>query len=182
MGEQQADLGGRCANGGRPSDTRAARNRAIHVRAPIDLPALDLLRCHVVDRAQKLAALDQAPPRPPAWSARSRRGKRGPGLRAAVTRTLPGFTSRCTRPGVGRRPGRRRPGQREPRHGEVRASLPLRACSQVASLHKAHGDEEDALDLSRAVDRDHVRVVDRGGELRLAQEAFAKAPIPGQNE
>ena len=40
-----------------------------------------------------------------------------------------------------------------------------------------HGNEEHSVSFSRTVDRDDVRVVQRGREPRLAQEALSKADI-----
>ena len=48
---------------------------------------------------------------------------------------------------------------------------------QVGAVDEAHGDVELAVDLPRLVDRDHVRVVDRGGEHRLALEALAELAV-----
>ena len=61
------------------------------------------------------------------------------------------------------------------------------SCASVASsspevgpLHVAHCNEQEALGLAGLVDRDHVRVVDRGSEPRLAQEPLAEALVLGQ--
>ncbi len=51
---------------------------------------------------------------------------------------------------------------------------------EVAALDVAHGDEEQLAGLTGFVDRDDVGVVDRGGELRLAQEALAEALVLGE--
>jgi hypothetical protein len=48
---------------------------------------------------------------------------------------------------------------------------------QVRALHVAHREEEDAGLLSCLVDGDDVRVIERGGDARLAQEALAKALV-----
>ena len=63
----------------------------------------------------------------------------------------------------GRRPVRR-----------IEPSLCGQALLEVAALHVAHRDVEQVVDLAGLVDRDDVRVVDRGGQLRLAQEALAE--------
>ena len=55
----------------------------------------------------------------------------------------------------------------------------LQPVSQVAPLDVAHGDEEEVVRGPRLVDRDDVRVVDRGGQLRLAQEAVAERRVLG---
>src|SRR5205823_13807018 len=51
---------------------------------------------------------------------------------------------------------------------------------EVAAGDVAHRDVELALVLAGVVDRDDVRMVERSGELRLAQEALAKALVLGQ--
>ena len=52
--------------------------------------------------------------------------------------------------------------------------------SQVAPLDVAHGDVELPIDLAGVVDRDHARMVEAGGQLRLAQEPLAKALVVRQ--
>ena len=48
-----------------------------------------------------------------------------------------------------------------PRQRAALADQPL----QARPVHVAHRQVEDAVDLVRVVDRDHVRVVERRGEL-----------------
>ena len=50
---------------------------------------------------------------------------------------------------------------------------------QVRALHVAHDEVEVPGLLARRVDGDHVRVVDRGGDPRLALEALAEAGVAG---
>jgi hypothetical protein len=45
---------------------------------------------------------------------------------------------------------------------------------QVGAADQPHGDVELATDLPRVVDRDDVRMLERGGEARLAQEPLAE--------
>ena len=45
---------------------------------------------------------------------------------------------------------------------------------QVAPLHVAHRDVEHAVRLAGVVDRDDVRMLERRGDLRLAEEALAE--------
>ena len=51
---------------------------------------------------------------------------------------------------------------------------------QARTVHVAHCEVQDTVDLVCVVDRDHVRVVERSGELRLAEEARAKVRVAGQ--
>ena len=51
---------------------------------------------------------------------------------------------------------------------------------EIAALDVAHGQEELAVLLARLVDRDDVRMVERGREPRLVEEALAEALVPGQ--
>src|SRR3712207_8358380 len=46
--------------------------------------------------------------------------------------------------------------------------------AEVAALHVAHRDVQQAVVLARVVDGDDVRMVDRGGRARLAHEAIAE--------
>ena len=55
----------------------------------------------------------------------------------------------------------------------VRAAL-LDQLLEVGALHVAHRDVDEALVVAGVVDRDDVRVVDRGDRLRLADEALAE--------
>ena len=50
----------------------------------------------------------------------------------------------------------------------------------VAALDVAHRDEQMPALLADVVDRDDVRVLERGGVLRLAQEALAEGVVLGQ--
>ena len=52
--------------------------------------------------------------------------------------------------------------------------------SQIRAVDVAHGEEQRAVLLSRVEDRDDMRVVERGGNARLAQEALAEAAVIGK--
>jgi hypothetical protein len=64
--------------------------------------------------------------------------------------------------------------------GQVQAALPPQQGGQVEPFHVPHGDVELPVDLAGIVDRDHVGVVDAGGDHRLAQEAAAEALVGRQ--
>ena len=49
--------------------------------------------------------------------------------------------------------------------------------TQVGALDEAHHDVEQAALVAGVEDRDHVRMVDRGGDPRLAPEALAEALV-----
>ncbi len=68
------------------------------------------------------------------------------------------------------------------RHDDVRRQRPAvsHACSQVAAGDVAHRDVQQLLNLAGVEDRDHVRMLEAGGDLRLAQEASAEHGIAGQ--
>ena len=53
-------------------------------------------------------------------------------------------------------------------------------CREVRAVDVAHGEEQRAVLFSRVEDRDDVRVVERGGNARLAQEALAEAAVIGK--
>jgi hypothetical protein len=94
-----------------------------------------------------------------------------------VTRTFDGLTSRWTRP---RACAASRAAAICPaiatglflRQGAAREQL-----LELGAVDVAHGDVQLAGDLAGVVDRDDVRVVDRGGEAGLAQEALAEALV-----
>ena len=56
----------------------------------------------------------------------------------------------------------------------------LQARLQVAPLDVAHRDEEEVVGRPGLVDRDDVRMVDRRGELRLAQEPVTERLVLGE--
>ena len=51
---------------------------------------------------------------------------------------------------------------------------------QVGALDEAHRDVQLPVDLARVVDRDDVRMLDRGRQPRLAQEALAERHVVGE--
>jgi hypothetical protein len=55
--------------------------------------------------------------------------------------------------------------------------VPLEGGTQVGALHVPHRQVELALVLARLVDRNHVRVVERGRELRLTEEALPEVGV-----
>src|SRR5262249_54763702 len=68
----------------------------------------------------------------------------------------------------------------EDEHGaaEAQSSLMLQDLPEVASLHVAHRDVEEAVLFSGVVDRDDVRMVERSRQVRLLEKALAKAGVP----
>ena len=51
---------------------------------------------------------------------------------------------------------------------------------QVGAVDVAHRDVEDPVLAARLVDRDDVRMLERGGDLRLALEALAEVLVVAQ--
>ncbi len=49
--------------------------------------------------------------------------------------------------------------------------------AKIGALHVSHRDVQTTSGLAGLVDRDHVRVIDRGGELRLADETLSEPGI-----
>jgi hypothetical protein len=84
---------------------------------------------------------------------------------------LPGFTSRCTRPGHLLDDRHRARGNERP--------LSREHATQVWPVDIAHRDEELILCLAGLEDRDDVRVVDRRGEARFTREARAELHVVG---
>ena len=95
--------------------------------------------------------------------------------------TLAGLTSRCTSPRAcaassaaatwvtirAARPG-------------LEPALQRDQLAQVGALDEAHRHVQRPVLLARVVDRDHVGVVERRGDLRLALEALAELGVLGQ--
>ena len=62
----------------------------------------------------------------------------------------------------------------------VECAFLLEQVSQIRAVDVAHGKEERTVLFSSVEDRDDVRVVERGGNARLAQEAFAETAVIGK--
>ena len=62
-----------------------------------------------------------------------------------------------------------------PRRLEAAVAAEHRA--EVAALDEAHGDVDVPVGLAGRVDRDHVRMVEARGQLRLAQDALARGLV-----
>ena len=97
---------------------------------------------------------------------------------SAPTRMFAGFTSRWTSPracaassadAIWPRMRERAP-QRQP-------ALADEQRLEVAALDAGHRDVEEAVVLAGVVDRDDAGMVERGGELRLAQEPLAEVGL-----
>ena len=74
----------------------------------------------------------------------------------------------------------RHPGDDSRRPARFERALRVHQPVQVGAAHQAHDDEQAPVLLPRAMDRDHRRVVDRGGHARLALEAVAEGLVAGQ--
>ena len=63
--------------------------------------------------------------------------------------------------------------------GPQRLEVPLRSDQRahVGALHETHHDVEHAVLVARIEDGNHVWVVDRGRDPRLAPKAFAEALV-----
>jgi hypothetical protein len=155
----------------------------VDVRPPVDLLTGDLLGGDVVDGAQHVAVVaDSSRLGDPLREAEVREvdvvGAVGTG--ACVEQQVGGLhvamheTAR-----VGRVQGARHLREDADRGRRVQTAV-LEAPFQVTPLDVAHGDEEDVLGRPGLVDRDDVRMVDRRGQLRLAQEAVAERFVLGQ--
>ena len=144
----------------------------VHVGALVDGIALDLLGRDVVDRPDELAGR-----REPAHRHGPLRQPEVRDVHMVVGREehVAGFTSRWTSP---RAWAASRALATWPTIA-TRATASSRPASridllQVGALDVAHRDEQDAVGLVRVVDRHDVRVVDRSGELRFAEEPVAE--------
>ena len=65
-------------------------------------------------------------------------------------------------------------------HLRLEGALALDHRAQVGALDVAHRDVELPLLLARLVERDHVRVLDLGGDLGLVLEPLAERRVGGQ--
>ena len=63
------------------------------------------------------------------------------------------------------------------RAGGIERSLLTQERFEIGALHVAHGQIELTLVLAGVVDRNDVRVLERGGELGLGQEALAEVLV-----
>ena len=155
----------------------------VDVRAPVDLLPGDLLGGDVVDRAQQVAVVaDPGLLGDPLREAEVRQvdvvGAVGPGAR--VEQHVGGLhVAMHEAARVGRIQGARDLGDDADRVRRVQTAA-LEALVQVAPLDVAHGDEEEVVGRPGLVDRDDVRMVDRRGQLRLAQEAVAERLVLGE--
>ena len=155
----------------------------VDVRTPVDLLTGDLLGCDVVDGAQQVAVVaDSGLLGDPLREAEVREvdvvGAVGAGAR--VEKHVGGLhvamheTAR-----MGRIQGARHLREDADRVRRVQTAA-LEALFQVTPLDVAHGDEEEVLGRPGLVDRDDVRMVDRRGQLRLAQEAVTERFVLGE--
>ena len=155
----------------------------VDIRPPVDLLTGDLLGSDVVDGAQQVAVVADSgllgdPLREPevrqvdvvgAVRARARVEQHVGGLHVAMHEAAR----------MGRIQRDRDLREDADRVRRVQAAA-LQALLQVTPLDVAHGDEEEALGRPGLVDRDDVRMVDRCGQLRLAQEAVAERLVLGE--
>jgi hypothetical protein len=83
---------------------------------------------------------------------------------------------------VGVRGVQRPGGLADHRHGAGGVHRPLlgQHRGDVAAGHQAHVEEQPAVDLAEAVDGHDVRLVQPGGQVRLAAEALAVARVGGE--
>jgi hypothetical protein len=155
----------------------------VHVRPPVDLLTGDLLGCDVVDGAQQVTIVaDSGLLRDPLREAEVRQvdvvGAVGAGAR--VEQHVGGFhVAMHEAARVGRIQGARHLRENVCRVPRVQTAA-LQTLFQVPPLDVTHGDEEEVLARPGLVDRDDVGVVDRGGQLRLAQEAVTERCILGE--
>ena len=181
MGEQQSHRA--VAAEGRLARQALVQHAAqrVEVGAPVDLPALDLLRSDVLRGAEELAALGQAGFLSRALGEPEVRqvdvlapslGRDEDVARLHIAVHQPALVGGIERGG--------HLVEQSQRPSGPQASLLGQHALEIAALHVAHGDVEHPVDLTRLEDRDHVGVIERGGQLRLPEEALPEALVPGQ--
>jgi hypothetical protein len=94
-------------------------------------------------------------------------------------------TPRCRCPGyvadtVRGVQGRGHLGDERGRTSRPEHTLPLQQSPQVTAADELHRDEQHAAYLAGVVDRDHVRVIHRGGRARLSDEATSEGTVGRQ--
>ena len=155
----------------------------VDVRPPVDLLTGDLLGGDVVDGAHQVAVVaDSGLLGDPLREAEVRQvdvvGAVGAGAR--VEQHVGGLhVAMHEAARVGRIQGARHLREDADRVRRVQTAA-LQALFQVTPLDVAHGDEEEVLGRPGLVDRDDVRMVDRRGQLRLAQEAVTERFVLGE--
>ena len=155
----------------------------VDVRPPVDLLTGDLLGGDVVDGAQQVAVVaDSGLLGDPLREAEVRQvdvvGAVGAGAR--VEQHVGGLhVAMHEAARMGRIQGARHLREDADRVRRVQTAA-LEALFQVTPLDVAHGDEEEVLGRPGLVDRDDVRMVDRRGQLRLAQEAVTERLVLGE--
>ena len=165
----------RAMEGRRPREAlvQHARER-VDVGAAVDGAALDLLRRRVLGRPDE-AARPRRPVGPELLRDAEVREERAVVVGDEDVRGLhvPVDERACVR-----RVERRAHLGSDPERGpERQAPLGREQRLQVDPVHARHGDVEQVALLAGVVDRDDARVVERGGELRLAQESLAEVGL-----
>ena len=175
----------RVASKRRLSDETLVEHAAerVHVCPSVDLLAGDLLGCEIVDRAEQMAVVADS-------------GLLGHPLRDAEVRQVDVVGAVGSSAGVEQHVGGLHVAMHETaRMGRIQGArnlcedadrvrgvkgAALHALLQVAPLHVAHGDIEEILRRPGLVDRNDVRMVDRRGKLRFAQEAVTEGVVLGK--
>ena len=145
----------------------------VDVGAAVDLLAADLLGRDVVDRADEAAVAGEAADRRDVPREAEVADVRVLAVGPSATRMLPGFTSRWTSPAACAASSAS-PAWRTIAHGALGLEPPFAAqqLAQVDAVDVRHREVEHAAVLARGERPHDVRVVERRGELRLAQEAL----------
>jgi hypothetical protein len=147
----------------------------VHVDSRVERLALDLLGRRVVDRAEEQPRFCQTARLPVGCDAEV--GEEGMGA-ARLDQDVRGLHVTVDEIAVvrGVERGRSLLDDRQ-RLLERQPAAFFDHALQIVPVDVTHRDVEQAVGLAGVVDRDDVRVFDRGNELRLANEAFAEARV-----
>ena len=159
--------------GARPVEEDTAER--VDVGAPVERPPLDLLGRRVVRGAEERTGARQALRVAPLGEAEVAEERLLSGLREKHVRRLDVPVDKARRVRRVERAAEL-PRERQRLSGGQRAALAEQR-AQARPRDVAHREVEHAVDLARVVDRDHVRMLERRDELRLAQEPRAELVV-----
>lgn len=150
----------------------------VEIGAPVDLFALDLLRRDIGGRPKRESFLTRDA------TVGETPGQAEVGqvdVLLLIEEHVRGFNVSVHEP-AGVRRVQRGPdlGADRDRTLRLQRSLLLQQRLQVGAFDEAHRDHEPTVQLTRVIDRHHIRMLERRRELRFRQEPLPEALVPGE--